>query len=99
MLYAALAQCPVIGGKPVSFDPGTAMTLPGVKKVVQISDGVAVVADTWWHARKGLEQVQIKWDEGAGRHLDTAGHPQGPAGLHHQAGRDHQEARRCGRRP
>jgi isoquinoline 1-oxidoreductase subunit beta len=47
MLYAALARCPVIGGKPVSFDAGKAMTLPGVKRVVQISDGVAVVADPY----------------------------------------------------
>ena len=71
MLYAALAQCPVIGGKPVSFDPGQALTMPGVKQVVQISDGVAVVADTYWHARKGLEQVQIKWNEGPGKLLSS----------------------------
>ncbi len=54
MLYAALAQCPVIGGKPISFsDADEAKKMPGVKNVVQISDGVAVVADTYWHARKG----------------------------------------------
>jgi isoquinoline 1-oxidoreductase beta subunit len=73
MLYAALAQCPVIGGKPTSFDGAKALTMPGVKNVVQISDGVAVVADTYWHARKGLETVQIKWDEGPGAALNTPG--------------------------
>jgi isoquinoline 1-oxidoreductase subunit beta len=73
MMYAALAQCPVIGGKPVSFDGAKALTMPGVKNVVQISDGVAVVADTYWHARKGLDTVSIKWDEGAGKALNTPG--------------------------
>jgi isoquinoline 1-oxidoreductase beta subunit len=66
MLHAALAQCPVIGGKPISFSGADeAMRMPGVKKVVQISDGVAVVADTYWHARKALGMLTVKWDEGA----------------------------------
>ncbi len=72
MLYAALAQCPVIGGKPTGFDATRAKTMPGVKHVVQISDGVAVVADTYWHARKALETVNVKWDEGAGKALSSA---------------------------
>ena len=62
MLYAALAQCPVIGGKPTGFDAAQAKTMPGVKNVVQISDGVAVVADTYWHARKALETVKVSWN-------------------------------------
>ena len=73
MLYAALAQCPVIGGKVASFDAARARSLPGVKHVVQISDGVAVVADTWWRAKVARDALDIKWDEGAGRALDTAG--------------------------
>jgi isoquinoline 1-oxidoreductase beta subunit len=73
MLYAALAQCPVIGGKPVSFDGARAKTMPGVKNVVQISDGVAVVADTYWHARKALDTVKVVWNEGAGKALNSAG--------------------------
>ena len=72
MLYAALAQCPVLGGKPISFEAEQAMAMPGVKHVVQISDGVAVVADTWWRAHKALETVTIKWDEGANASLDSA---------------------------
>jgi isoquinoline 1-oxidoreductase subunit beta len=72
MLYAALAQCPVIGGKPTGFDGATARTMPGVKHVVQISDGVAVVADTYWHARKALETVKVTWNEGAGKALSSA---------------------------
>ena len=73
MLYAALAQCPVIGGKPVSFDGAQAKGMRGVKHVVQISDGVAVVADTYWHARKALETVKVVWNEGAGKGLNSAG--------------------------
>jgi isoquinoline 1-oxidoreductase beta subunit len=73
MLYASLAQCPVIGGKPVSFDAAKAKAMPGVKHVVQISDGVAVVADTWWRAKVARDALSIQWDEGAGRTLDTAG--------------------------
>ena len=72
MLYAALAQCPVIGGKPTGFDAARAKTMPGVMHVVQITDGVAVVADTYWHARKALEAVDVRWDEGAGKSLSSA---------------------------
>jgi isoquinoline 1-oxidoreductase beta subunit len=73
MLYAALAQCPVIGGKPTGFDATQARSMPGVKNVVQISDGVAVVADTWWHARVARDTLKIQWDEGPGRNLNSAG--------------------------
>ncbi len=73
MLYASLAQCPVIGGKAVSFDGSKAMAMPGVKNVVKITDGVAVVADTWWHARKARDTLVITWDEGTGKSLSSAG--------------------------
>jgi isoquinoline 1-oxidoreductase beta subunit len=71
MLYAALAQCPVIGGKVASFDAARAKTMPGVKHVVAITDGVAVVADSWWRAKVARDALVIKWDEGAGRALDS----------------------------
>ena len=73
MLYAALAQCPVIGGKPTGFDAAKAKAMPGVKHVVQISDGVAVVADTWWRAKTARDALTIQWDEGAGKALNTPG--------------------------
>jgi isoquinoline 1-oxidoreductase beta subunit len=73
MLYAALAQCPVIGGKVTSFDAARAKAMPGVKHVVQITDGVAVVADTWWRAKTARDALSIQWDEGAGRALDSPG--------------------------
>jgi isoquinoline 1-oxidoreductase subunit beta len=73
MLYAALAQCPVIGGKVASLDAAKAKAMPGVKQVVPISDGVAVVAESWWQAKVARDALQITWDEGAGKALDSAG--------------------------
>jgi isoquinoline 1-oxidoreductase beta subunit len=73
MLYASLAQCPVLGGKVASFDAAKAKSMPGVKHVVQVSDGVAVVADSWWRAKTARDAVSVKWDEGSGRTLNSAG--------------------------
>jgi isoquinoline 1-oxidoreductase beta subunit len=72
MVYATVQQCPVIGGKVKSFDATQAKGMPGVQAVVQISDGVAVVADSWWRAKKAMETVKVQWDEGAGASLSTA---------------------------
>lgn len=71
MVYAPLLQCPVIGGKPLSFDAVNARKMPGVIDVVQISDGVAVVADTFWRARKARDQITVVWDEGPVARLDN----------------------------
>jgi len=73
MVYATVQQCPVIGGKVKSFDAAQAKGMPGVQAVVQISDGVAVVADSWWRAKKAMETVKVQWDEGAGATLSDAG--------------------------
>jgi isoquinoline 1-oxidoreductase beta subunit len=72
MLYASLAQCPVIGGKVVSFDASKAKSMPGVKDVVQITDGVAVVADSWWRAKTARDTLTIQWDEGALKSVSSA---------------------------
>src|SRR5207245_5129475 len=71
MLYASLAQCPVIGGKAVSVDDGKAKAMPGVRHVVKIDDGVAVVADSWWQARAARDALQVRWDEGPGAALNS----------------------------
>ena len=69
MVYASLEQCPVIGGTVKSFDGARAKSMPGVIDVVEIPDGVAVVADTYWHAKKAREAVVVQWDEGQGAAL------------------------------
>ena len=65
MLHAAVARCPVFGGTVKSFDGTKAKAVRGVKSVVQVSTGVAVVADNTWSAMQGRNALQISWDEGA----------------------------------
>jgi len=64
MLHAVVARCPVFGGKLKSFDASKAKAMGGVKNVVQISTGVAVVADNTWSAMEGRRALEIVWDEG-----------------------------------
>ncbi len=72
MVYAALEQCPVIGGKVKSVDSTAAKAMPGVVAVVEIPDGVAVVANTWWRANNARKALSVTWDEGAGAALNTS---------------------------
>jgi isoquinoline 1-oxidoreductase beta subunit len=65
MLYAVVARCPVFGGKMGSFDAAKAKTVPGVKDVIAISNGVAVVADNTWSAMQGRRALTVQWDEGS----------------------------------
>ena len=65
MLIAAIKDCPVFGGKVKSFDEAKISDQKGVKKVVRVGESaVAVVADTWWHAKSALDALPIVWDEG-----------------------------------
>jgi isoquinoline 1-oxidoreductase beta subunit len=73
MLNAAIKQCPVFGGKLVSFDEPKISGRPGFRKVVKVNDStVAVVADTWWHAKTALDALPVVWDEGAGAKASSA---------------------------
>jgi isoquinoline 1-oxidoreductase beta subunit len=72
MLYAVVARCPVFGGKVASFDAAKAKAIPGVKDVIQISNGVAVVADNTWTAMQGRRALEVKWDEGPNAKLTSA---------------------------
>ena len=73
MLNAAIKQCPVFGGKLVSYDEAKVLGRPGVRKVVKVNDSaVAVVADTWWRAKTALDALPIVWDEGPGAAQSSA---------------------------
>jgi isoquinoline 1-oxidoreductase beta subunit len=72
MLYAALAQSPVLGGKVKTVDSAIAEKMPGVRKVMITSGGVAVVADHFWQALKARNALTISWDPGANLELDNA---------------------------
>jgi isoquinoline 1-oxidoreductase beta subunit len=73
MVYASLEQSPVIGGTVKSVDSAAAKAMPGVVDVVQIPDGVAVVANSYWGAVKARRALKIEWDLGPGASLSTAG--------------------------
>ena len=73
MLNAASKSCPVFGGKLVSYDDAKVSHMPGVQRVVKVNDAtVAVVADTWWHAKVALAALPIVWDEGPGATQSSA---------------------------
>jgi isoquinoline 1-oxidoreductase subunit beta len=73
MLYASIVACPVFGGKVTSYDEAKVHDMPGVKKVVKVGDdAVAVVADSWWRARKALDALPIVWDEGENVKVSSA---------------------------
>ncbi len=63
MLTALVAHPPKFGASVASFDAAAALDVPGVTDVVEISSGVAVVADSFWSARKGRDALVVEWDE------------------------------------
>jgi len=74
MKLAAIAQCPVFGGKLASIDEAAIQAMPGVRHVLRVGDNaVAVVADSWWQAKTALEKLPITWDEGPNAAVDSAG--------------------------
>jgi isoquinoline 1-oxidoreductase subunit beta len=65
MLNATIKACPVFGGKLKSFDADKVASMRGVVNVLPVGDkAVAVVADTWWHAKTALDALPIVWDNG-----------------------------------
>ena len=72
MLTARVVRCPVFGGTVESFNPAKAMAVSGVRHVVKISGGVAVVADNYWAASKGAQALEVKWNEGPLANLNSA---------------------------
>jgi isoquinoline 1-oxidoreductase beta subunit len=73
MLYAVFQKCDVHGGKLIKSNAAEIRKLPGVKGVFEVKggddlrgllDGVAVVAETWWHANRARQQLDITWNEG-----------------------------------
>jgi isoquinoline 1-oxidoreductase beta subunit len=71
MLYAAIRRSPVFGGSVRSFDASKAKAVPGVVEVVQISNGVAVVAKNTWAAFQGKKALNVAWDDGPNARVST----------------------------
>ncbi len=109
MLIASIERCPVFGGMLKRYDGAKAEALPGVRAVVALEPspwtgrggawaagcaaGVAVVADTYWHAVQGRRALDIEWDEGEAATLGSDGIRAEFARLAEQAG---VEARKTG---
>ena len=73
LLNAAIKDCPVFGGTLKSFNAAAIAAKPGLKKVLRVGDSaVAVVADTWWHAKSALDALPIEWDEGPNAAVSSA---------------------------
>ncbi len=62
MLYAALRLAPVFGAKLVSVDATEALAQRGVRRIVELEDGYAVVADNYWRAKQALELVKAEFE-------------------------------------
>jgi isoquinoline 1-oxidoreductase beta subunit len=71
MLVASIARCPVFDGKPRRVDSEQALALPGVRAVVKLESGVAVVAESFPAAVAGRQALRISWDEGANSELSN----------------------------
>ena len=73
MLHATVKDCPVFGGKLASFDDSKVKGMAGVKSVMKVNDTtVAVVADSWWRAKKAMDALPIVWDEGPNAKVNSA---------------------------
>jgi len=72
MLTALVARPPVFGGSVKSVQSERAKAVPGVKAVVQVPTGVAVLGEHFWAAKLGREALQIDWEPGPGASLDSA---------------------------
>lgn len=71
MLVATVVHCPVFGGTLKELDETGALSVPGVRHVVRIDTGVAVVADHFWAAKKGRDALKLRWDPGPHAELSS----------------------------
>jgi len=71
MLVASVLRCPVFGGKTASFDGSAAKAIPGVKHVIDLGHGVAVVAEGYYAALKGRKALSVTWNEGGNAQMSS----------------------------
>jgi isoquinoline 1-oxidoreductase subunit beta len=86
MRIAVLARPPVLGGRMLRFDATRARVVSGVRDVVAVSSGVAVVADDTWTAIHGRDALDVAWDDGPARNFDSMAFRRQLAGACHQGG-------------
>ena len=64
MLFATVKQSPIFGGETLSYDEKAAIKIKGVKAILKLKNGIAVVADNTWSAKKGMEKLLPKFHGG-----------------------------------
>jgi len=69
--FATLAQCPVFGGRLAKVEDEGARKIAGVRQIIALDDLVAVVGDHMWAAKRGLEALDITWDEGTNANVSS----------------------------
>ena len=72
MKTATIRGCPVFGGRVATLDDAAARGLPGVERIVNLGDAVAVVADGYWHANRALAALEIEWSTNGRDAIDQA---------------------------
>ena len=72
MAYAAVANCPVFGGKLKSYDFSAISKRRGILAAMAVTNGVAVVADNFWRAKEALHAMPVEWDFGPAGSTDSA---------------------------
>jgi len=87
MMVARVVKSPVFGGKAETFNDEKAKAVRGVRHVVRISSGIAVVADNYWAASKGAQVLEVKWNEGPLANLTSADIAKKYAALAEQPGK------------
>src|SRR3984893_11320525 len=72
MLTAVIARPSIFGAKVKSFDDSRARSMPGVRKIVAVPAGVAVIADTFWQAKTARDALRVDWNEGSMETFNTS---------------------------
>ncbi|MEZ5704743.1 MAG: xanthine dehydrogenase family protein molybdopterin-binding subunit [Burkholderiaceae bacterium] len=71
MMVAVMARAPLPGAKVVKVDDSAAKAVKGVKQVITLPSGVAVLASGYWAAKKGRDALKVDWDLGANTGLSS----------------------------
>ncbi len=72
IVVAIVVRCPHFGGSVASWDRDSVAGDKGIREVFEIHSGIAIVADSYWQARKAAGKLIVEWDKGPLAELDSA---------------------------
>jgi isoquinoline 1-oxidoreductase beta subunit len=73
MKYAAIKAAPVFGGAVERYAEGSVQDMPGVRKVIDLDTAVAVIADSYWQAKRALDKLDVEFSDGGNSHWEQGG--------------------------